>query len=77
MCRPFRGAQIWEEEHAGLFDDLQLDWRSERGCYAGTGSRDFGPDQWRESVYAVVSVCAVRFCYWDARDGDHFLKRKY
>ncbi len=39
MCihRVLGRAQIWEEEHVGIFEHLQFDWRAECGGYPRAG----------------------------------------
>ena len=65
------GAEVWEEEHAGIFDYLQLDWRVERGEYAGVGSGDCEPGGWETAVQSVVSLFAAGVCDLDVDHGDH------
>ena len=71
-----RGAKIRQEEHAGLSERLQLDRWFKRGCNAGIGRSHSRTSQWRESVHAVVPICAARVRYWNFTDGDHLFERE-
>ncbi len=71
LRRAVGGTSIWQEEHDGVLDHLQLDRRVECSGDARVGCCDRHTGWWDAAVQPVVSVCVVGVCYRDAGHRDH------
>ena len=66
-----------QEEHAGVPEYLQSDWRLECGGNPRTRRSSGRTGRWKAPIQPVVPLRFVGVCYYNARYGNHLPEREY
>ena len=71
------GTSLRQEEHAGVPEYLQSDWRLECGGNPRTRRSSGRAGSWKAPIQSMVPLPFVGFCCYDARYRDHLPEREY